>query len=1040
MRRASIKQCKQCISPLHSRDIDLAGTQYSSFGSALDRRQLSHGVRQRVVSIKRRVGVNLPQSAMKIFHKDNERLRQFRMLLKAEIVQEILAESAGTFLLVLFGIAGPLNLRLTGVSSNILQRVICAAGVFLGIIVAVSSSGGHINPAVSTSLATRGHLPWKKLLHYIVAQYTGAFAAAAVVYITFWEGINRFDGGVRVFGDGPNATGLYFASYPDENVSLLTCFVDTLFCSGLLMYAVCAIANEDRVPMYLWPAFVAFCVFSIEGAFSYNCGPILNPARDLAPRLFTVVAGYGFEGFRSYHGKFWIVAAAVPHLGACIGAQVYHYSIHMRRPFDDVDSRDATDVSTDCRFGRQRGGLIPTVCVNEKCRRQRELYQNLNRQLAEEVNELRAAEEACRSNDLMLQRLTTKYSQCRPWIHAMKRQLLKMEHVITNCSNLTSLRTFIFDEELFSTATHEKQADTGSPDKTRAPVSRPEREHFRLDENLSTINEATSTSTLHRSGGSILSETALPPADSCYCGDAEEAETVSFAGGNFDCGQDLRLEVVESKHHIPLALLPVGFGGSLCKSGKRRPSQRRKLPADENGHRRAPADKGRADQRRVLADKLNKNDERIDTPDGKDRKPNGGMLFDVFITSPSTRETLDLDETELLSTRHRSSNDPSMAYLSPSTALVASRPSKRAGFRQNHELSASQKEALIRQHGLRDHQPTEVRHTSDKSSISELSMGWLDLSSRPPQCAETDSRTDSGLAARGKENSHSTGHGGLRTSDNLCTSKVNTKPPSIAGDSCLGISATISMPLSTTTSGYTELPHAAATTVTDRAKRLRRRALILEPPSHSGSIGTYSTNSVSRNDRRKGGAVGGDQTRPTHVEANETTVTQSVTGSKVTNNKCQKIAKGQLPAKDETNKDAKRDKRKLSSPRDLHSSAVLHDENQAVESSVERNDGSELSAAATHGTINPCPMSSTPKSSPFMVDQRQHHLLALSEIIPVRSVEPPVPSAKEISSVSKIASRNDEPGLGSRQNRLSSSSRCRRAAAKKVISYAESPL
>jgi len=42
--------------------------------------------------------------------------------------------------------------------------------------------GGHLNPAVSLGMALIGRLPFKKVLFYWVAQYLGAFAAAAVIY------------------------------------------------------------------------------------------------------------------------------------------------------------------------------------------------------------------------------------------------------------------------------------------------------------------------------------------------------------------------------------------------------------------------------------------------------------------------------------------------------------------------------------------------------------------------------------------------------------------------------------------------------------------------------------------------------------------------------------------------------------------------------------------------------------------------------------------------------------------------------------------
>jgi hypothetical protein len=40
-------------------------------------------------------------------------------------------------------------------------------------------------------------------------------------------------------------------------------------------------------------------VLNIGIAFGHNCGYAINPARDFAPRLFTLMAGFGTDTFRS---------------------------------------------------------------------------------------------------------------------------------------------------------------------------------------------------------------------------------------------------------------------------------------------------------------------------------------------------------------------------------------------------------------------------------------------------------------------------------------------------------------------------------------------------------------------------------------------------------------------------------------------------------------------------------------------------------------------------------------------------------------------
>ena len=42
---------------------------------------------------------------------------------------------------------------------------------------------------------------------------------------------------------------------------------------------------------------VGFIVVALTMTFGMNCGGAFNPARDLSPRIFTAIAGWGSETF-----------------------------------------------------------------------------------------------------------------------------------------------------------------------------------------------------------------------------------------------------------------------------------------------------------------------------------------------------------------------------------------------------------------------------------------------------------------------------------------------------------------------------------------------------------------------------------------------------------------------------------------------------------------------------------------------------------------------------------------------------------------------
>src|SRR3954452_15902509 len=104
---------------------------------------------------------------------------------------ELLAEFMGTLILILFGdgVVGAVLLFLgfnsgvgpgaSGSASWLLINFAWGFAVMLGVYVAGTLTGAHINPAVTLAFALRRGFPWVKVLPYWGAQFLGAFIAAA---------------------------------------------------------------------------------------------------------------------------------------------------------------------------------------------------------------------------------------------------------------------------------------------------------------------------------------------------------------------------------------------------------------------------------------------------------------------------------------------------------------------------------------------------------------------------------------------------------------------------------------------------------------------------------------------------------------------------------------------------------------------------------------------------------------------------------------------------------------------------------------------
>lgn len=160
-------------------------------------------------------------------------------------------------------------------------------------------TGGHINPAVTVAQAILGNFSWKKVTHYLIAQYLGGFVASAVIFLNHFEAINSYDSGKRSAFGSVNSTGAIWATYPAPFVSITGSAIDQIVGTALLMFAVMAVSDMkgSKIPPWLQPMYMCLVITGLCTAYGLNCMAIFNPARDLPPRLFTAVAGWGWQPF-----------------------------------------------------------------------------------------------------------------------------------------------------------------------------------------------------------------------------------------------------------------------------------------------------------------------------------------------------------------------------------------------------------------------------------------------------------------------------------------------------------------------------------------------------------------------------------------------------------------------------------------------------------------------------------------------------------------------------------------------------------------------
>jgi MIP family channel proteins len=241
------------------------------------------------------------------------------------VLREMLAEFFGTFILIVFGVGVVAQVVLSKNSAGTFLSINIAWGlaVAMGCYVSAGVTGGHLNPAVTLALAARRAFPWNKVAPYAIAQIAGAFVASAVVFVTYHDALNAFDGGVRQVLGAQGTAGIW-ATYPQPFLTTMGGFIDQVVGTALLVTVIFGIMDGRNSPVSagLAPVVVGLLVVLIGATFGFNAGYAINPARDFGPRLFTFIAGWGGEVFRAGNAWWWVPIVA-PCVGGVLGAWIY---------------------------------------------------------------------------------------------------------------------------------------------------------------------------------------------------------------------------------------------------------------------------------------------------------------------------------------------------------------------------------------------------------------------------------------------------------------------------------------------------------------------------------------------------------------------------------------------------------------------------------------------------------------------------------------------------------------------------------------------
>jgi len=259
------------------------------------------------------------------------------------------AEFLGTALLVFLGCGAVHVAVLTGELVGLWQvGIVWGLAILLAITLTGPVSGAHLNPAITLALALHGRCERRLVLPYLIAQFSGAFLAAGLLFALFAPQLDEREKALGVVrgstgseltamcygeyfpnpGLMPRLAGHYDPALADRHwrlVSLPGAFLAEFLGTALLALVILSVTapGRDDPSSRLAPVLIGLTVTALICVLAPLTQACFNPARDLGPRLFACLAGWGSSALPGPRG--WstlLVYAVAPVLGAIAGMQV----------------------------------------------------------------------------------------------------------------------------------------------------------------------------------------------------------------------------------------------------------------------------------------------------------------------------------------------------------------------------------------------------------------------------------------------------------------------------------------------------------------------------------------------------------------------------------------------------------------------------------------------------------------------------------------------------------------------------------------------
>jgi glycerol uptake facilitator protein len=274
-----------------------------------------------------------------------------------------IGEALGVFLIVLFGDAVVFTAVLNGAMPDLATIGLgWGFAVAAAVWAAASLSGAHFNPGVTLVMALRRNFPWTQVIPYIVSQIIGGFVAAATLTLLFNGIINQRLAGLGLAKGAPGSqliSMIYVPYVPNpglvgigpsdvaanlkvsegwSQVAVWQGAAGEFIATALLAMFILILLEQRSVnaPVgWFFPVGLGIAVMMLVIVEAPISMVSLNAARDLGPRFFIWLAGWGQMAFPGPRGDWWATTLG-PTAGAIAGGYFFDFVLRPYMPKPEI--------------------------------------------------------------------------------------------------------------------------------------------------------------------------------------------------------------------------------------------------------------------------------------------------------------------------------------------------------------------------------------------------------------------------------------------------------------------------------------------------------------------------------------------------------------------------------------------------------------------------------------------------------------------------------------------------------------------------------